>query len=487
MPPTSRCRRRREPSCTSASPTGSRPHDLVERDEIVGYHLEQAHRYRSELDRDDPALGDLAARAADISPRPVGPPSDRGDYNAGAHAPPPRYGALPAGEPRRASRWRPTSPSRCGSRASSTRLAALLEAARGATDPVVRAMASTIVAMIDLLTVGARSADERAVDQGGRARHVLEAADHDEGLGLYWWSVAGESLERVPRGGGGGGMRAGALGICARERSARPHRRLRRGGFGAAIRVRTDPGAARRSSVSRRSRGAGDETSLQAATPTSLGRLLAMQRRGRAGTRAATPRPRDVPRRRPDDDRGRHVDVDCWIEERAGDVDGVGACLAFWARRARGAERPRLLLDRRRISRAVPLPAEVDFDETQEPVHQPYARRRPRTTHQLRLLRTRSRAACLPETGLHEEASALARHALERADTTDFYFARAESRLFLAEATSLAGKRRGSCSVGRGGARAARCEGRRDRAARARERLDELGIAARLIVVGGRC
>ena len=36
-------------------------HDLVEGDEIVGYHLEQAHRYRSELDPEDPALHGLAA------------------------------------------------------------------------------------------------------------------------------------------------------------------------------------------------------------------------------------------------------------------------------------------------------------------------------------------------------------------------------------------------------------------------------------------
>ena len=39
-------------------------HDLVERDEIVGYHLEQAHRYRAELDPADPALPALAEGVA---------------------------------------------------------------------------------------------------------------------------------------------------------------------------------------------------------------------------------------------------------------------------------------------------------------------------------------------------------------------------------------------------------------------------------------
>jgi class 3 adenylate cyclase len=40
-------------------------HDLVERDEIVGYHLEQAHRYRAELDPGDGAQLGLAARASE--------------------------------------------------------------------------------------------------------------------------------------------------------------------------------------------------------------------------------------------------------------------------------------------------------------------------------------------------------------------------------------------------------------------------------------
>ena len=44
-------------------------HALVERDEIVGYHLEQAARYRAELGRPDSAL---AERAAVRSPPPVG-------------------------------------------------------------------------------------------------------------------------------------------------------------------------------------------------------------------------------------------------------------------------------------------------------------------------------------------------------------------------------------------------------------------------------
>ena len=38
--------------------------ELVEQDELVGYHLEQAAQYRKELDADDPSAARLAGRAA---------------------------------------------------------------------------------------------------------------------------------------------------------------------------------------------------------------------------------------------------------------------------------------------------------------------------------------------------------------------------------------------------------------------------------------
>ena len=56
-------------------------HALVERDEIVGYHLEQAARYHAELGQSDPSLADRAgARLASAGNRAV----DRQDYRAGA-------------------------------------------------------------------------------------------------------------------------------------------------------------------------------------------------------------------------------------------------------------------------------------------------------------------------------------------------------------------------------------------------------------------
>ncbi len=58
-------------------------HDLVEGDEIVGYHLEQAHRYRRELDRRGPlaARRSAAARRADSALRAAAP------WTAGTAAP----------------------------------------------------------------------------------------------------------------------------------------------------------------------------------------------------------------------------------------------------------------------------------------------------------------------------------------------------------------------------------------------------------------
>jgi hypothetical protein len=56
-------------------------HSLVERDEIVGYHLEQATRYHAELGQPNPELADRAAeRLAASGNRAV----DRQDYRAGA-------------------------------------------------------------------------------------------------------------------------------------------------------------------------------------------------------------------------------------------------------------------------------------------------------------------------------------------------------------------------------------------------------------------
>ena len=55
---------------------------LVEQDEIVGYHLEQAHRNLAELDGADPRLDGLARRAATRLGTAADTAELRGDYGA---------------------------------------------------------------------------------------------------------------------------------------------------------------------------------------------------------------------------------------------------------------------------------------------------------------------------------------------------------------------------------------------------------------------
>ena len=57
-------------------------HELVERDEILGYHLEQAHRYRAELDPEDAALPELAGRVNEHLAAAGNAALERGDYRA---------------------------------------------------------------------------------------------------------------------------------------------------------------------------------------------------------------------------------------------------------------------------------------------------------------------------------------------------------------------------------------------------------------------
>src|SRR6185503_16832523 len=57
-------------------------HELVERDEIVGYHLEQAQRYRRELDPEAAELPGLAGRAAEHLAAAGRAALDRGDARA---------------------------------------------------------------------------------------------------------------------------------------------------------------------------------------------------------------------------------------------------------------------------------------------------------------------------------------------------------------------------------------------------------------------
>ena len=94
---TRRSRRRHARSCTSASPTGSGRHAsaLVEPDEVLGYHLEQAYGYRLQLWPLDERARDLGRRASEllaaVGTRALG----RGDVGAASRLLGPALALLP--------------------------------------------------------------------------------------------------------------------------------------------------------------------------------------------------------------------------------------------------------------------------------------------------------------------------------------------------------------------------------------------------------
>ena len=165
-------------------------HDLVERDEILGYHLEQAHRYRAELDADDPALPALSARAAEHLAAAGRGALDRGDFNAGRGLLRRATAVLPPGDERRLGLAPELSVALRESGDYAESLAVLADA-RGTADPVTRALVALEEAMVALVSAGAVDADARRALRE-EARIVLEAVDHYQGLAIYWWGVAME-------------------------------------------------------------------------------------------------------------------------------------------------------------------------------------------------------------------------------------------------------------------------------------------------------
>ncbi len=165
-------------------------HELVERDEILGYHLEQAQRYRAELDPADPGLGQLAGRASSHVAAAGRGALDRGDFTAGLTLLRRAASLLPEGDERRFA----LAPDLCDALIEAGENAAaesVLAEARAAEDPVLRAIVTILETNLDVHATGKSTSGER-LERRNAARAVLEAAAHDEGLSLYWWSIGWE-------------------------------------------------------------------------------------------------------------------------------------------------------------------------------------------------------------------------------------------------------------------------------------------------------
>ena len=248
-------------------------HDLVEGDEIVGYHLEQAHRYRAELDTADPALRRLASRVSDHLASAGRAAMDRGDFNAGRSLFRRATTILTEDDPKRLALTPDLAVALLESEDLDEARTALARA-RKASDPVTAAIATVVENSLDFYGGGSIPRDAR-IARREDARRVLEAADHDEGLGYYWWDLAGEKWVS---------LRAAET-AAACERGLDHFRR-------AGLFRRTDdlvwwirsayvfgptpvPDAIDR--VRALQLEAGDSLALQAGAATTLGRLLAMQ------------------------------------------------------------------------------------------------------------------------------------------------------------------------------------------------------------------
>jgi class 3 adenylate cyclase/tetratricopeptide (TPR) repeat protein len=169
-------------------------HELVEGDEIVGYHLEQAHRYRSELDPADAALAGLAARASEHLSAAGRGALNRGDWNAGRVLLTRAADVLPTGDERR-HELAPDIASALFEAGDFDAASDVLAEAQSAADPVARALVSVIESLMGSESGAMRDAAGRAALRE-EARPVLESAGHDHGLALYWWSVSQESWFR---------------------------------------------------------------------------------------------------------------------------------------------------------------------------------------------------------------------------------------------------------------------------------------------------
>jgi tetratricopeptide (TPR) repeat protein len=162
---------------------------LVERDEIVGYHLEQAHRYRTELDPEAAELPALADRTAGHLAAAGRAALDHGDVRAAATLLERAVAVLPPdGErglelvPELADAYSETA---------DTRAAEVLTKARSAGSPITRARAAVRLSTFGL-DVSKELGKEERVALLLEARAVFEAEGDDVGLAECWRAEAEE-------------------------------------------------------------------------------------------------------------------------------------------------------------------------------------------------------------------------------------------------------------------------------------------------------
>jgi class 3 adenylate cyclase len=158
-------------------------HDLVERDEIVGYHLEQAHRYRAELDGGGAPLLDLGRRAADHLGVAGRGALDRGDWSAARALLRRARALLPEGSDERALLG-PDLALALQEVGENAEAIAVAEEAATSRDPVIRARGEVALAELSFFVRHDSQLEFR--ERAAEAREALEQMGDDLGLAAYW-------------------------------------------------------------------------------------------------------------------------------------------------------------------------------------------------------------------------------------------------------------------------------------------------------------
>jgi class 3 adenylate cyclase/tetratricopeptide (TPR) repeat protein len=160
-------------------------HELLERDEVMGYHLERAHHYRVELDPTSPGLLEIAERAASHLGAAGFGAMDRGDWSATRALLRRARSLLPEGSDARAA-LAPELSLALQETGEIDEAAAVAHEATFARDPILRARA--FVAEADTYSLDSGPDVAAARRRRDEALPVLEAAGDELGLAHYWRS-----------------------------------------------------------------------------------------------------------------------------------------------------------------------------------------------------------------------------------------------------------------------------------------------------------
>ena len=444
---------------------------LVEQDEIVGYHLEQAHRYRFELDPGDPSLPLLAVGVAERLGAAGRVALERGDNSAGVALLRRATEILPEQDEMR-HELAPHLAFALWDGGDVTAAGTVLVDASNASDRVVAAVATCLEGIYAALRTGALSTDERQVARQ-EAFEVLTDAGDDWGLAVYWWAVATEHWLRLNA----------TETIAASERGLEHLRRSRNSGpyeadLHSLVRSASVLGPMPVKQALERldalDPGARDSLLAAASVDGARARLLACQgnfEQARELARAAYETLRSA---------GSTVTAAgmslsrALIEERAGDIVAAEQALRAGLAELEGSDErafsatitayiAQFLYEQGRHDEAYELCATVrELSPPEDAVNFVYA--------------DGIEGAVLSHRGDVERGRSLLLAALERADRSDFFFCRAAMRILVAEAHTAAG----DADAGRSYALEAldiyAAKGDIAGGARAREKLAALGI-----------